>query len=901
MRRVLRMVSCASNARRRLQAGRRLAFATVWALGCVDVAFAQAASDATANQVTVTGSTIRRIDLEDALPVVRISREEIERSGATTLEQLLLRLPANVNAFTEANSVGELTRPGVSSANLRGLGGGSTLVLLDGRRLANHAFDGEAVDVGAIPLAAIDRIEVLTDGASAIYGTDAVAGVINIILRRDFVGAQAFAGALAAQHGGGAQRQIGIDVGTGVLARDGYNLLAALHHSRQERLRATQRDFSRTALEPEIGLDGLHGSTFPANIIDRAGRRILNPMAATGCTPPTTLPFRPFPFRTPACGADPAQWTDLLPEVERSSALLRGTVRADAALDLYAEALLAQSRLDRLTSPMLVLPVGNAAGPPVYPANGPYYPSAFAAANNLQGNLLIAWRADQLGPRLTTVEGTAQRYVVGAQGRWAGWDVDLAAVHSANRQAQAYGGSWLLLGRLIPALRTGLINPWGPSGPDGQALLASTVFNGTPQTAEAATSLVSAVASGPLATLPTGPLMLGLGGELRRERLTYHWDPAVLLNGFVLVDNVPQSKRGLRRVQALHAELAWPIERGLDAQLAVRHDDYSDIGSSTNPKVALRWRLQPELLVRGAWGTGFRAQPLYALDAPPGVTRVVAGLPDPLRCPVTRALEDCNLVLQAYAGGNPNLLPERSRQYSAGVLWQPERELSMGFDLWRIEQRNAIGPLTAEFLLRYPDRFADRIRRGPVDPATPALPGPIVGMDLSPINIDAAVVGGVDASAQWSAGVGPWGRWQVGLQATYVRRHEMQFDAIPILPLVGTAEFGVPTPRWRTTLSLDWTLGAWGATLSQTSSAGYTDQFPGPDGLPRRVGATTQWDLQLRLAAPGGWRWRLDIQNLFDRAPPASNQQRTAQLGYNPQLSNPLGRAIGLRGEVDFR
>jgi iron complex outermembrane recepter protein len=889
------------NVQRVRRASRRLSIVALWALRGAGCAFAQPLPEDTASQVTVTGSTIRRIDLEDALPVIRISRDEVERSGATTLEMLLQRLPANVNAVTEANSVGELTRPGISSANLRGLGGGSTLVLLDGRRLANHAFDGEAVDLGAIPLAAIDRIEVLTDGASAIYGTDAIAGVINIILRRDFVGAQASAGALAAQHGGGAQRQAGIDVGTGHLGRDGYNVLAALHQSRQERLRATQRSFSHTAQQPDIGLDALHGSTFPANIIDRPGRRILNPTAASGCTPPTTLPFRPFPFRTPACGADPAVWTDLLPEVERSSALLRGTVRADAALDLHAEALLARSRLERLSSPMLVLPVGNAAGPPIYPANGPHYPSAFAAANGLSGNLLIAWRADELGPRRTTVEGTAQRYVVGAQGRWAGWDVDLAAVHSANRQAQTYGGSWLMLGRLIPALRTGLINPWGPSGPDGQALLASTVFSGTPQTADATTSLVSAVASGPLATLPAGPLMLGVGGELRRERLNYDWDPAVLLNGFNPVDNVPQSKRGTRQVKALHAELAWPVERGLDAQLAVRHDDYSDFGSSTNPKLALRWRLQPELMLRGAVGRGFRAPPLYALDAPPGVTRVVAGLPDPLRCPVTGTVDDCNFVVQAYAGGNPNLQPETSRQRSAGLLWQPVREWSLGVDLWRIQQEGVITPLTAENALRYFDRFSDRILRGPADPAHPTLPGPIIGMDLSPINLGTTIASGVDASMQWSGAPQPWGRWRANLQGTYVHRHDAQFDGVEFVSLVGSALVASPVPRWRSLATLDWALGQVGATLSHTYSAGYVDQFPGGDGLARRVRSSAVWDLQLRLARPDGWRFSLTIQNLLDRDPPASNQQRSAQLAYNPQLSNPLGRSLALLGTYAFR
>lgn len=879
----------------------RAASTALCALGMPLAAPAQTSAADSPHQVVVTGSHLRRIDAEAALPIVHITREDIQRSGAFTLEQLLASLPANVNALNDASSVGEITRPGLSSVNLRGLGGGSSLVLLDGRRLANHAFDGEAVDLSTVPLAAIERIEVLTDGASAIYGSDAIAGVVNIVLRSDFVGAQASGALMVAQHGGGRRRQAGIDVGTGELARDSYNLLASLHYTRQERLPASEREFARTAQRPEIGLDGLHGSTFPANIVDRSGRRILNPTLAAGCTPPTSLPFRPFPFRTLACGADPALWTDLLPETERTSALLRGTFRVDAELDIHAATLLAHSRLEAHSAPMAVIPVANAAGLPTYPAGGPYYPSAFAAANGLSGDLVVAWRADQLGARQNTVTGRAQRHVLGARGRRAGWDFDAAVVHSANTQEHAYAGGWLYIGRFIPALRTGLINPWGPSGPEGQALLASTAFSGTPQTARATTSLGSAVASRALAALPAGPLMLALGGEARRERLSYMWDPAVLLNGFAPTGNVQQSKRGQREVRALFAELALPIVRGLDAQLALRLDDYSDFGSTTNPKVALRWQPQPQWLFRGSWGTGFRAPPLYALDAPPGVTRVVGGLPDPVRCPVTGTVEDCNFIVQAYAGGNPHLRPETSNQRSAGVVWQPAREWSAGIDHWRIRQEAIIAPLTGDIVLRYHQRFADRIVRAPADPARPELAGPIVGMDLSPANLGTTITSGVDVSLQWTAAAQTWGRLRAAARGTYVARHDIQFDGVQFVPLVGTAEYAAPVPRRRSTLTLDWGSGPWGATLSHVHSTGYVDQFPGPDGLPRRVGETTQWDLQLRLAAPERWQWSLTMHNLFDRAPPASNQQRAAQLGYNPLLSDPLGRRLALRAEYAFR
>jgi iron complex outermembrane recepter protein len=879
----------------------RARLALMLALGSPPVAVGQERPDPAPDRVTITGSQIRRIDLETGLPVIRIDRNEIERSGAATVGQLLWRLPANVNAFNEARSVGEVTRPGITSANLRGLGGGSTLVLLDGRRLANHAFDGEAVDLGAIPLAAVDRIEVLTDGASAIYGTDAIGGVINIILRKDYTGGQVSGGGMVAQHGGGSRRQAGFDIGRGDLARDGYNLLVALHLQRQRSLQASQRGFARTAQQLDIGLDALHGSTFPANIIDRPGGRILNPFLAAGCAPPTSLPFRPFPFRTPACGADPAVWTDLLPEVDRAGALLRGSWRVDTTLDVFAEALLSRNRLETRAAPAAVVPVGNSAGPPLYPAGGPHYPSAFAAANGLSGDLVLAYRADELGPRLNTVRGEAQRYVLGAQGRLDAWDAEAAFVHSANTQEQSYGGSWLYTNRLIPALRTGLINPWGPSSPEGLALLASTTFQGTPQAARATTTLTSVAASRALATLPAGPLMFGLGGEARRERLSYVWDPAVLLNGFAPISNVPQSKTGQREVHALHAEVEVPVVRDVDAQIAVRSDRYSDFGTTTNPKVALRWRLQPQLLLRGSWGRGFRAPPLYALDAPAGVTQLVAGLPDPLRCPATNARDDCLIIVQAYAGGNPNLRPETSVQHSAGLVWQPTRSVAVTLDHWHIRQQGVIAPLDDQIALGNPTRFADRIRRGPVDPARPDLPGPIVGLDLSPINLGTTITRGVDLRAQWTPHGQPWGQLRLGMQGTYVTRHDAQLDGVHFLPQAGTAQFADPVPRWRSTFTLDWNRGAWGASIAHHYSAGYVDQFPGVDGQPRRVSGTASWDLWVRLAASDAWRWSVGIQNVFDRNPPASNQQRTAQHGYNPSLSDPTGRGFVLQATHTFR
>jgi iron complex outermembrane receptor protein len=851
-------------------------------------------------RVVITGSHIPQLDSEAALPVQVITREEIDRSGVTTVEQLLERVPANVNAFNAARTVGNGTSPGLSSANLRGLGGGSTLVLLNGRRLANYAFDGESVDLNAIPLAAIDRVEVLKDGASAIYGTDAIAGVINFILRKDYAGANITASFDATQHGGGNSGQLSAAYGFGDPERDGYNVFGVVSYQKQQALRALDRDFASTAYRPDQGINNLSGVTFPSNIVDRPRQRALNPTLASGCDPPTSLPLLVPPFFTAACGYDYATAIDLLPEVERASAMLRGTWRASAAVDVFAEAVVGRNRFDNQVAPVPVLAVITQFGSPIYPAGGPYYPTAFAAANGLSGNLLFSYRATELGPRINSATSEMQRYVLGAEGAVLGWDFNAAAVYSANRQENEYSGSWVYMSKIIPALRTGLINPWGSSGPEGKALLASTVYSGTPQTADGTTSLVNAYASRELAALPAGPLALALGTEARWERLSYNWDPAVV-SGDSPIGDMLQSVSGDRNVLALFAELNVPIVRSLDARLAVRFDDYSDFGSTTNPKVALRWQPLASLLLRGSWGTGFRAPPLYSLSLPTTSVGVIGPIEDPLRCPVTGALDDCFGIVQTYSGGNPDLQPETSTQWNFGVVWEPVRGLSLGVDYWSIEQTGVIAPLDIDNMFRYYDKFGYRVIRGPVDPATPNLPGPIVGIDTSLINLGTTQTSGIDASFSWNLPRSEYGNFRIGLQGTYVLKWETQIDGVNYVSMLGDATHGAPIPRWRSTLSLDWNLGPWGTTLAQVYSSGYTDQYPGINQGPRNVGASSTWDLQGRYSGFSSWQLAAGVQNLFDEEPPFSNQGNTFQVGYNPQVSSPLGRVFYVRVGYSYK
>ena len=215
-------------------------------------------------RIEVTGSNIPRTEGETALPLQIITREEIARSGSTTVAEVMARVSANVLGYNDQISISDqLGRPGMSSVNLRGIGDGSTLILLNGRRVANYAFDGGAVDVNSIPLAAIDRIEILKDGASAIYGTDAIAGVVNFILRKNYRGFDADAFGAWTEHGGGDQYRVNLSAGSGDLERDRFNVFVTVSYQKDQALSAAARPFSRTGYIPAEGIQLLELQRFP--------------------------------------------------------------------------------------------------------------------------------------------------------------------------------------------------------------------------------------------------------------------------------------------------------------------------------------------------------------------------------------------------------------------------------------------------------------------------------------------------------------------------------------------------------------------------------------------------------------------------------------------------------------
>jgi iron complex outermembrane receptor protein len=285
-------------------------------------------------RVDVTGTNIKRVESEGALPVQIITREEIQRSGVQSSTELMNRISAvnSSGTFNEITGVGS-SLTGFAGVSLRGLGVERTLVLLNGRRLSNYSIAGAAVDVNTIPVTAIERVEVLKDGASAVYGTDAVAGVINFIMRKDFTGLDAYAYYGDSDQGGGKQWRTTITGGWGDLAKDRFNVFGMYDYVKTDPITALQRSFSNTVYRPDIGMDSTSANVIPANIAQPGGFAGSRNPGAPGCLPPFSI----VTTNSAICRFDFGATINITPPSEKQTVLGRFTWQINPDHQLLAE------------------------------------------------------------------------------------------------------------------------------------------------------------------------------------------------------------------------------------------------------------------------------------------------------------------------------------------------------------------------------------------------------------------------------------------------------------------------------------------------------------------------------------------------------------------------------------
>ncbi len=508
---------------------------------------------------------------------------------------------------------------------------------------------------------------------------------------------------------------------------------------------------------------------------------------------------------------------------------------------------------------------------------------------------------------ISNVDTQGWRAVIGAEGLIADWNYVSSLTYSRNDESDSFTSGYVSAQRLIAAMATGLINPFGASGPEGTALLNSTQVTGNVHFATGTTVDAEIQTSKELFTLPGGPFAIALGAEARREKLDNEFTP-VVTSGDVLGFNVAQQTvSGSRSAQALYAEASVPFAQGFEAQVAARYDHYSDFGGTVNPKIALRWQPMKTLLLRTSWGTGFRAPALYDLFTPQSAT-LIGIYEDTVRCPVTGAFTDCNGLFKAVTGGNPNLKPETSEQFNAGLVWEPLMGLSFTVDYWKINKANVISAPDQDAIFNNLSFYGPtNIVRGPVDPAYPNLPGPIQTVLLLNQNMGDLRTSGIDVDVEWHSQATSIGRFSFGSDGTYLIDWKIEPDGLNYVTGVGQncGDCPGPLPRWKNYATLGWQYSSWGATLAQTYQSGYEDANLFRPALettpPRRVSSYEVWDVQGRFTGFRNTTVVLGIKNLMDRAPPFTNQPFSPQVGYDPMYADPRGRAYYARLTFSFK
>jgi iron complex outermembrane receptor protein len=905
-----------------------------WALGGLAIAAGLPAPAQEAavrgEKIEVTGSHIRRIEAETALPVSVITREEIRRSGVTSVEELMEKVTANVGGYNTARGLGDGTSPGLAAASLRGLGPNSTLVLLNGRRLANFAFNGLArstANLNQIPLAAVERVEVLKDGASAIYGTDAIAGVVNFILRKDYAGAEATAYGSSTHEGGGQSQRYTGTIGFGDVGKDRFNVMAALDYRNDAALKASQRpSFAATGIRPDLGLANTSQSTFPANF-DFAGRRF-NLLASQGCAPEqgsyrVTVSGQPAPFST-LCRYDFTSVLDLLPPSERRGLFARGVWAFSPDHQAFVEYHLSRNEIVFAASEVPVAGF-TFAGPFLYPAGGPFYPASFRtpAGETITptGNLVISWRAKPAGLRTNRAETEEDRLVAGMQGALAGWDYNGAFTRSTSNAKDIFLDGHLRTSLLQPLVASGRLDVFSgaPLSAEAQALLDATKILGKVRDSDSSVTSYDVRASRELLEMKHGVMSIALGLERREEDLEERPEE-VLFSGDIQGGGgaLPPTTRADRTLNSAFAELVVPFGAGLEAQLALRHDRFSDFGSTTNPKVALRWTPHRQWLARASFGTGFRAPTLTDLFLP-RVLGLGFGFPDPARCPGGAPLGDFvdPLECEEFAlqgGGNTLAQPEKSRQWTLGFVFEPSAGTSIGVDYWSIHRRSSLEIMPVEviygtFAVADPVTAGGRFFRKPRGPGggcagdgavpTPAgVPCPLDYVVSVIENVGNHNVSGVDLSFNTRLGVAAGGNVSLRAEGTYYLAYRYQDEpAGPYLDAVGVAGPIGAMPRWRHYIQATWQRDRWEATLAHNFLHGYNDER----SPARRVASAETWDLQATWRAAPGLDLTGGVRNLFDRDPPASRQANTFQVGYDARYLDPRGRTYYLSARYAFR
>lgn len=868
----------------------------------------------TLDRITVTGTHIDKQGENHFLPITIISRKEIDRSGAASVRELLAK-QVEVSGGANGNELFS-TAPGAASVQLRGMSEKYVLVLLNGRRLANYGFatNGEStfVDLNRLPLGVIDRVEILRDGASAIYGSDAVAGVINIITRRNYQGIEGSLRLGQNQGSDGESVAANLTLGVGNLAEEGYNILLSLDALHQEpvlrfRHAATRTDDYRwlggSDQRSDNGRPGSWANTSYVPDSEGYNTRDTNEKPMPGCAPGNVVQDG----NSGKCILDAASFGWLSPRVDRGGMMLQATRRLDADAELFAE--LGFTRSSSLF---------NAGEPGINAWDASWWldPSwKMYPANHGLEQINPTWQPGdsvqfvrsiyEAGVKTIRTTSDTLRLVSGLRTSWRDWDIETAITLDRNTITEE-DGNQVIKKAVYHSLHDGVnggpgYDPfalWNPSS--RVAPLLTTV---TRKGFSTLTGIDVKAQRDDLFTLPGGKASLATGVQIMHESMEDRPDPRVVNDE--IFDQSSSSSRGARTTASAYAEVYLPLIPRLDARLALRADHFSDVRNSLTPKLALTWSPSNAMTLRGSFDTSFKAPTLPEMHA---TTQGYTYVSDTVRCQImNKPPGSCPEGVKVYAKGNTDLKPETATNTSLGVLLTPIQGIEASLDWYRIDQRNTIQLMDGQYVLDHEGVPGNNpmIQRATLQPLEsgwyPGLDrGKLTSLSLPYVNVGKTLTSGLDLmlSLRW-----PLGRYgALTLRENHNRlltfKQSITDSEAPVSRLDSVYQ-----PRWRNTLSLEWEQARLHAGITLRSFAS-TRNIDDPthsmdDSVPARVPGFTMVDLQFGFNPTKQWQLSAGINNAGNKQPPFANGTGT---GFFVGNWNDLwGRGYFIQANYTFR
>lgn len=857
------------------------------------IAFAQdsQAGATTLDRIEVTGSRIKRTDVEGPSPITVISRQDIETAGEISVADFLRN-----NVYNSFGSTRESSGSATGSAatiSLRGLGSEYTLVLLDGRRMtASPTLGGGAQNINLIPTAAVERIEILREGAGAVYGSDAIGGVVNIILRKDYEGLT-FSAGYESPDIGPTGRTASV---SGGISSDRGNITFVMDH--QEREMMYNRDIKSYVTDA-----GLFWGLSPYNSTATFSGANTGTVSVANCEQFDNSVWDPAAGR---CGFDHGATSANEASLSRDSLLVNGNYQLTDNTSFFFRAIASDTRS-----------VGIYASAPV-DNNGTGRPPTIAASNpnNPFGeDGTLYYRFTPLGTRDAIRRDSYRDFSFGLEGHnelFGGADWQLGVGHGRVRQSSVnynYG-----IGSILQDLiDSGSYNPFDPNDP-AVAAAAAQVAHTVYVESEQRTVTVDGNIGFDLFELPAGAVSFVTGFEYRDDRLSQVYDAQSAAGN--VFGSAGAGTGGARSYYAGYFEALIPILSSLSATVAGRYDSYADLGSKFSPRASLEFRPIDSLLVRGSWGKGFRAPTLDDMYGDSSTTNLNSPVlnainhpgGDELACAALQAVQATpgNAAYQPYpvnpctsnsqyqwlVSSNPFLKPEESENWNVGFVWSPTDSLSFAVDYYDVEIENVITSVPRPLAFRYGDQGVPGygVDRGPdiVAPNGDILPG-VPFQILLPIDNGASKkVRGIDAEINFRQNLGGAG----DLLAKLNWAHQLEFTETSILgdkaELLGEGGY----PKDRAQLTLGWSYGDF-------TVANITNYIGSSGDGDTRLPSWITHDLQASWSAPWNGKITLGVRNVGNKLPPF-NDSLYAFPYYDNSLYNIYGRTPYLRYEQNF-